>query len=130
MATDLATMTDAEKIAAYEASVQGTKANSGPARYLVKVSLKTGSADRVLFSSVSQARAKKWIEDHCPRGSHFYLENPDGSMLAYEADRATGGPQGEDLDTWQTFNRDEYQAPELSPVNVNDPWADAWEGAQ
>ena len=126
-------MTAEEKAAAYDQMVAdqkaAAKANAGPARYKVIVSLLT-AGDRVLFSSVSQSRAKQWIEDHCPRGSHFFLLAPDGSMSSYEAERATGGPRGEDLETWQPFDRAAYQAPELAPVNAHDPWADAWEGAQ
>jgi hypothetical protein len=127
---NVAVMSDAEKAAAYDAmQAEQKQANNAPARYKVVVSLKT-AGDRVLFSSVSEKRAKKWVEDHCPRGSHFFLLGPDGSMSSFEHERNSGGPQGEDLDTWQPFDRDAYQAPELSPVNVHDPWADAWEGAQ
>jgi hypothetical protein len=122
-------MTDAEKAAAYDALQAAQKANKGPDRYRVIVSLK-GAGDRTLFSSVSQKRARKYVEDHCPRGQHFFVLAPDGSMESYEAERLTGGPQGEDIEAWQPFDRDAYQAPTLEPVNTNDPWADAWEGAQ
>jgi hypothetical protein len=130
MSGNVALMTDADKAAAYDemlASQANTK--KGPDRYKVVVSLKT-AGDRVLFSSVSQKRAMKWIEDHCPRGSHFHLLMPDGTTMSYEHERHTGGPQGEDIEAWQPFDRDEYQAPDLMPVNTNDPWADAWEGVQ
>ena len=125
-------MSDADKAAAYDAMMAGKKAgNAGPPRYKVVESLQRGTADRVFFSSVSQKRARAFVEQRCPRGSHFFLLNPDGSMESYEAERLTGGPQGEEYDSgWLTFDRDGYQAPELAPVNTNDPWADAWEGAQ
>lgn len=130
MAGTVATMSDAEKLAAYDEMIaRQADAKSGPPRFRVVVSLKT-AGDRVLFSSVSEKRAKKWIEDHCPRGSHFHLVSPDGEMSSYEHERHTGGPQGEDIEAWQPFDRDAYQAPELTPVNTQDPWADAWEGAQ
>lgn len=123
-------MTADEKAAAYDQMVADQKAaKTGPDRYRVVVSNKS-NGERVLFSSVSKSRAQKWIEDHCPRGSHFFLLAPDGSMSSYEAERLTGGPRGEDLEAWQPFDRDAYQAPDLAPVNTNDPWADAWEGAQ
>jgi hypothetical protein len=130
-------MTDEEKLAVYEEMARkakaydemtGARANQ-PKRFRVIVSVKT-AGDRVLFSSVSAKRARKWIEDHCPRGSHFFLSCPDGSMLSYEHERHSGGPQGEDIDPWQEFDRDAYQQPELAPVSIHDPWADAWEGAQ
>jgi len=126
---NVALMTDAEKAAAYDALQDKANGNAPPPRYKVVVSLKT-AGDRVLFSSVSEKRARKYVENNCPRGSHFFVLNPDGSMWSYEHERLTGGPQGEDVEVWQVFDRDAYQAPELAPVNANDPWADAWEGAQ
>lgn len=125
---DVATMSDAEKIAAFDAmNAGGQGAKSAPPRYKVVVS-NNMAGDRVLFSSVSESRAKAWIVSHCPRGSHFFLLSPDGSMQSYEAERS--GLQGEDADPWAEFDRAAYQAPTLAPVNTNDPWADAWEGAQ
>jgi hypothetical protein len=128
MAADLATMSDAEKAAAYDDMVAKSNGQSNaPARYKVIVS-NNMAGDRVLFSSVSKKRAMAWIEGHCPRGSHFFLQSPDGSAQSYEAERS--GFQGEDAETWADFDRDAYQAPTLAPINQNDPWADAWEGAQ
>ncbi len=129
---DVATMSDAEKAAKFDelmASNGGNGKQKAPDRYRVIVS-NNMAGDRVLFSSVSQKRARKWVEDHCPRGQHFFVLGPDGSMESYEAERASGGPQGEDVEMWSEFDRDSYQAPKLDPVNTNDPWADAWEGAQ
>jgi hypothetical protein len=126
---DVATLSDADKAALYDEMQAASAAKKGPERYRVVVANKM-AGDRVLFSSVSKNRAKAHIERTCPRGSHHFLLNPDGSMESYEAERATGGPQGEDVETWQPFDREEYQAPDLSPVNTSDPWADAWEGAQ
>lgn len=125
-------MTAEDKAAAYDkmmADQAGRNGNAAPPRYKVIVANKM-AGDRVLFTSVSKTRAKAHIERTCPRGSHHFLLNPDGSMESYEAERATGGPRGEDVDTWQPFDREAYQAPDLSPVDSNDPWADAWEGAQ
>jgi hypothetical protein len=129
---NVALMTDADKAAAFDelmAKQSESASNASPPRYKVVVSLKT-AGDRVLFSSVSKSRAQRWIEDHCPRGSHFHLVDPDGVTTSYEHERLTGGAKGEDLDAWQPFDRDAYQAPELAPVDANNPWADAWEGAQ
>ena len=120
----------AEEIAAAQKvlALAGGNGNAAPPRFKVVESLVRGGADRVLFSSVSESRAKAWLVSHCPRGSHFFLSTPDGGMFAYEAERT--GIQGEDADPWAEFDRNAYQAPELAPVNTNDPWADAWEGAQ
>jgi hypothetical protein len=124
-------MSDADKAAAYDDYMAkqngGQGASNGPPRYRVIVS-NNMAGDRVLFSSVSEKRAMAWIEGHCPRGSHFFLLSPDGTMRAYEAERS--GVQGEDAEPWAEFDRAAYQAPPLAPVNSNDPWADAWEGAQ
>jgi hypothetical protein len=119
---------EAEVAAAREVLASAKNAGAPP-RWKVVVSNKL-AGDRVLFSSVSQSRAKKWIEDHCPRGSHFFLQGPNGESLSYEHERHTGGPQGEDVEVWQDFDREAYQAPTLEQVNSADPWADAWEGAQ
>lgn len=123
-------LTDEQKLQAYDDMMAAQAArNSGPDRFKVIVSNKM-AGDRTLFSSVSEKRARAFVEQRCPRGSHFHVLSPDGSMASYEAERATGGPQGEDVETWQPFDRDAYQAPDLTPANTNDPWADAWEGAQ
>ena len=125
--SEVATITP-EDMAAFK-SWQDSQNPKGPDRYKVVVSNKI-AGDRVLFSSVSQKRARAFVEQRCPRGSHFHVQAPDGSMESYEHERHTGGPQGEDVEAWQSFDRDAYQAPDLSPVNTADPWADAWEGAQ
>ena len=122
-------MTAEEKAALYDEMVAAKAAKGGPDRYKVLVSNAT-HGDRTLFSSVSEKRARKYVEDHCPRGSHFFVRSPDGTDWSYEHERHTGGPQGEDVEAWQPFDREAYQAPDLAPVSTNDPWADAWEGAQ
>lgn len=118
-----------DEVEAARAVLAAAKTNGGPPRYKVVVS-NALAGDRVLFSSVSKNRARAWVENNCPRGSHFFVLGPDGSMESYEHERHSGGPQGEDIDPWQEFDRDAYQAPSLEPVNTHDPWADAWEGAQ
>jgi hypothetical protein len=128
MATTAEAPTEEEVQAAQKVLALATSAGS-VARYKVIVS-NSMAGDRVLYSSVSEKRARKYVEDKCPRGQHFFVLSPDGSMSSYEQERLTGGPQGEDVEAWQSFDRDAYQAPDLSPVNSNDPWADAWEGAQ
>jgi hypothetical protein len=131
--SDVATMSDADKAAAYDAMMakNGNANAGGPPRWRVVVANKM-AGDRVLFSSVSERRARAHIERTCPRGSHHFLLAPDGSMESYEHERLTGlDDNGKDLESaWAPFDRDAYQAPDLSPVNTNDPWADAWEGAQ
>jgi hypothetical protein len=121
---------EAEIAAAKAVLAASGNGNTAPPRFRVIVSNKL-AGDRTLFSSVSKKRAQKYIEDHCPRGSHFFLLTPDGETLSYEHERHSGGPQGEDVEVWQPFDREAYQAPTLDAMSTsNDPWADAWEGAQ
>jgi|SRR5215469_4894890 len=127
MATNVATMSDADKAAAYDEMMAKQNGGNRPDRYKVIVS-NNFTGDRVLFSSVSENRARAYVEKNCPRGSHFFVLSPDGSMHAYEAERTD--PQGGDVEQWAEFDRDAYQAPTLAPISTNDPWADAWEGAQ
>jgi hypothetical protein len=122
-------MSAEDKAALYDEMMAAKASQGGPPRYKVLVSNNT-HGDRTLFSSVSENRARKYVEDRCPRGQHFFVRSPDGTDMSYEHERHTGGPQGEDVDVWQAFDRAAYQAPTLEPVNSNDPWADAWEGAQ
>lgn len=125
---DVATMSDADKAAAYDEMMAAKNGGADrPDRWRVIVS-NNMAGDRVLMSSVSEKRARAHIERTCPRGSHHFLLAPDGSMESYEAERT--GEKGEDVDPWQPFDRDAYQAPTLAPMSTNDPWADAWEGAQ
>jgi hypothetical protein len=133
MTAEVAEYSVEDKAAAYDQMMaeqaEAKKRQAGPARFKVVVS-DPNAMDRTLFSSVSKKRARSYVEQHCPRGQHFFLLNPDGTMESYEHERHSGGPQGEDIEAWQAFDRDAYSSPELNPVNTNDPWADAWEGAQ
>jgi hypothetical protein len=133
MTAEVAELTAEDKAEAYDRlmaeQAETKKRNAGPPRFKVVVS-DPNANDRTLFSSVSKKRARAYVEQHCPRGQHFFILGPDGSMESYEHERHSGGPQGEDIEAWQEFDRDAYSTPELNPVNTNDPWADAWEGAQ
>src|SRR5215831_6114266 len=57
---------------------------------------------KVVFSSVSEARARARIVNNYPRGTEAYLESPDGVTEAYQQERT--GPYGEDADQWQPFD--------------------------
>jgi hypothetical protein len=118
MTAEVAEYSVEDKAEAYDRMMaeqaEAKKAQAGPERFKVVVS-DPNAMERTLFSSVSKKRARAWVEQHVPRGQH---------------ERHSGGPQGEDIEAWQEFDRDAYSSPELNPVNTNDPWADAWEGAQ
>jgi hypothetical protein len=126
----MATQPTAEEVAAANAVLAAANSTTGPARYKVVVSALSAN-NRVLFSSVSKTRAMTWLEQHCPRGEDFFLLCPDGTMMSYVQER-TIGPNGEDVDQWQTFDRAAYQAPSMGSMQATsaDPWADQWEAAQ
>lgn len=42
---------------------------------------------RVVFSSVSEKRARNFIVNRFPRGQEAYLEAPDGATESYQAER-------------------------------------------
>jgi hypothetical protein len=77
---------------------------------------------KVVFRSVSQSRAKAFVENHFPRGSEAHLVTPSGDTLHYERERV--GEKGQDVETWQPFNPDDWSAPEESVVPGQDSWAD------
>jgi hypothetical protein len=77
---------------------------------------------RIVFSSVSANRARKFVANRFPRGSEAYLELPDGSAEHYEHERT--GPYGEDVDQWQPFDPDSYKPPEEAEPPGQSAWAD------
>lgn len=77
---------------------------------------------RVVFSSVSESRAKQHIVNHFPRGSEAHLVTPDGKTLSYEAERT--GDQGQDADKWADFDPSSYQVPSQTPVAGENEYAD------
>jgi hypothetical protein len=91
--------------------------------YLVKVSNPVNNG-RIVFRSVSEKRAMAWVVAHCPRGSEFYLEAPDGTITSYEQERT--GEKGADVEQWAPYDPSEYVSPELNQTaNQSDPWSDS-----
>jgi hypothetical protein len=77
---------------------------------------------RIVFRSMSERRAKAWVEGHYPRGSEAYLESPSGETTHYEAERT--GERGGDVEAWLPFDPAEWSPPEQSPPPGQDEWAD------
>jgi hypothetical protein len=127
--TDGQNLTDEEKAAAL-AELQAKAdaydvlmAQKAPVVSRVRVRVSNPvSLKRVVFSSVSETRARAWLESHCPRGSEFYLELPDGSTHAYEVERT--GAQGADVELWQPYDYESYVAPSMNEPPGQDAWAD------
>lgn len=77
---------------------------------------------RTVFRSISEKRARTWLQNRYPRGSEAYLESPDGTTEHYEHERQ--GEYGMDADQWAPFDPDSFQ-----PVSMGEPpgeseWAD------
>ena len=77
---------------------------------------------RVVFSTVSETRARRHVQNRYPRGSEAYLEAPDGSTEHYEQERT--GPYGEDAEPWAAFDPDSYKPPEEQSPPGEAAWAD------
>jgi hypothetical protein len=91
-------------------------------RVVTALSAAGGEPDRVLFRSVSEKRARKWLEDHAPRGGDILLSKPDGNYETYAQERT--GEKGADVDLWQPFDPQDYTRPEQASEVAPDEWAD------
>jgi hypothetical protein len=77
---------------------------------------------RVLFSTISESRARRFMSNRFPRGSEAYLEAPDGTFESYEHERQ--GPYGEDVDQWAPFDPEAYVPPEEQLPPGESAWSD------
>ena len=77
---------------------------------------------RVVFSSISEKRARKFVQNRFPRGEEAYIEMPDGSFESYQHERE--GPHGEDMDQWGSFDPDAWLPPDEAPAPGESAWAD------
>lgn len=108
---------------ASKSSKKGGNGNGGPPTDRWKVRLSHPlDRRRQVFSSVSENRARAFITNRYPRGEEAFLEGPDGTTEAYQAERA--GPYGEDMDPWQPFDPDQYKPPEEQEPPGQSAWQD------
>lgn len=77
---------------------------------------------KVVFRSVSEKRARDFVQRRFPRGSEAYLESPDGTTEHYEHERQ--GHMGTDMDQWQPFNPDEWIPPDTQAPPGETAWSD------
>lgn len=77
---------------------------------------------RVVFRSVSEKRARSWLENHYPRGSEAHLVTPSGETHHYEAERT--GERGADVEAWQPFDPSTWVPVEQSVPPGQDAWSD------
>lgn len=99
----------------------GSAKDDSPDRYTVRLTHPL-ERKRVVFSSISERRARRFIANRYPRGEEAYLELPDGSIQSYQAERS--GPHGEDLDQWADFDPDSWLPPEEAPPPGEAAWQD------
>jgi hypothetical protein len=78
--------------------------------------------ERVLFRSISEKRARGWLERHIPRGEEAHLKLPDGTFESYVVERH--GPHGEDMDSWQPFDPASWKPPAEQEPPGDSAWAD------
>jgi hypothetical protein len=97
------------------------KKSDSPQRFQVRLS-HPQERKRVVFSSISETRARRFIANRFPRGEEAYLEHPDGYTEAYQAERA--GEHGEDEDPWAEFDPEAYRPPEEAAAPGDSAWQD------
>jgi|SRR4029077_4388209 len=105
---------------ANDAKVSDAKPDT-PQRFKVISSFPT-DLGRVLFSSISEKRARAFIVNRFPRGEEAYLELPDGSTEAYQNERT--GPRGEDVELWAPFDPESWKPPAQQEPPGESAWAD------
>jgi hypothetical protein len=104
------------------ASSKSTTSGDAPTgRWQVRLS-HPNERKRVVFSSVSERRARAHVQNRYPRGEEAYLEGPDGTTESYQHERT--GPHGEDADQWASFDPETYQPPEEQTPPGEAAWAD------
>jgi hypothetical protein len=110
------------KVAASSSTTVDKPAKPDYFRVVTALSAAGGEPDRVLFRSVSEKRARGWLETHAPRGGDILLSKPDGTYESYEQERT--GDKGADVDQWQAFDPADYTRPEQASEVAPDEWAD------
>jgi len=97
------------------------KEDASPGRWRVRLS-HPHENKKVVFSSISEARARRFVANRYPRGEEAYLESPAGKTESYQHERT--GPKGEDADQWADFDPEAYQPPEEQAPPGEAAWAD------
>jgi hypothetical protein len=103
-----------------EATASDTQTNE-PGRWKIRSSFPIDNK-RVLFSSVSEKRARKYIANRFPRGSEAYLESPDGSFESYEHERSD--EYGVETDQWAEFDPTTWVPPSEQEPPGQSAWGD------
>lgn len=103
-------------------TVDPVKVDSPPtARFKVVSSFPT-DLGKVLFSSISEKRARAFITNRFPRGEEAHLVLPGGATEAYQHERT--GPYGEDAEQWAPFDPEKWKPPAEQEPPGESAWAD------
>jgi hypothetical protein len=94
---------------------------AAPGRYKVR-STHPGDRKRILFSTVSEQRARAYVERKFPRGSEAYLERPDNGTEHYEAERQD--EYGVEQPVWAEFDPESWVPPSEQEPPGQAAWAD------
>jgi hypothetical protein len=113
--------TPTTKASASDSNKVSAKKEASPGRWRVKLSHPL-ERERVVFSSISEKRARAFIERRYPRGEEAFLESPEGDTESYQAERT--GPHGEDAEQWAEFDLAAYVPPEEQAPPGEAAWAD------
>jgi hypothetical protein len=101
--------------------VAKTDKEKGPDRFQVRLTHPL-ERDRVVFSSVSEKRARRFVQNRYPRGEEAYLLMPNGDIESYQHERE--GPHGEDADQWGEFDPASWIPPEEAAPPGDAAWVD------
>jgi hypothetical protein len=77
---------------------------------------------KVLFRSVSETRARRYLTNRFPRGSEAHLRLPDGSHEHYEHERQ--GEHGQDAEQWAPFDPESWKPPAEQEPPGQSAWGD------
>ena len=113
--------TDPASTTTTKTPAKASNSDDDPGRYQVRLS-HPQERKKVVFSSISENRARRFIQNRFPRGSEAYLEKPDGTFEHYEGERT--GPHGEDADQWADFDPESYVPPEEAAPPGEAAWQD------
>jgi hypothetical protein len=104
-----------------DSTASAPKKDDAPPRFKVVSSFPT-DLGKVLFSTISEKRARAFIMNRFPRGEEAHLVLPDGSTEAFQQERT--GPRGEDADQWAPFDAEAWRPPAEQAPPGESAWAD------
>lgn len=89
--------------------------------YLVKLT-HPNHHKKIVFRSLSEARARNFIQNRFPRGEEVFLEHPDGRMESYSHERQ--GELGVEDDKWKEFDPNTWIPLDSQTPPGETMWAD------